>query len=520
MASGDVWRRGSPVPLTPSLPKERGGEEARSPKAAGPDPNEPESRPEGGAAMVGSTPPVVRLEEERGESPVRTPAGGKGVKRRCESAAAAATPGRRSSQAVDCEENARESEPDHLDLLPVAVAAQGPVPNPGTAIERAAPEPARPAGDAEGFPESAPGARAHRSSEAVPAVREGRQGRPEGADSTGGHPCARQPWAGSVPLESDSDSPRGPAVRAGCGPGRACGELSFEGRLAAAEPPPGKVRMTLHRLTAHAEQSVRDGGRRETAVPDERGPAWRYSDPGGETPAGPGRPTLRHSSVQPPGARPSPDSPATEQPGRQVAEPAARADGRDAAGAGPAMLWPGPEPARSGRGAAPAASPETPPPAGKAPPAAACETAPERRAIPAAPAGISLRIASGEEETVGVWLRERRGEVSVAVHSTDARLAESLREEIGELAVRLQQAGYRSEFWTPEAARGGAERDGRPSAGEPPGLSGNDSGGDFGHPPGGGQRRQQQGRRQPLEGLETGRPADGRASEGAEDHDG
>jgi hypothetical protein len=52
-------------------------------------------------------------------------------------------------------------------------------------------------------------------------------------------------------------------------------------------------------------------------------------------------------------------------------------------------------------------------------------------------------------EPVKVRVVERAGEVKLAVHTGDANLAQSLREDLGELVRRLEQSGYRAETWRP-----------------------------------------------------------------------
>lgn len=67
---------------------------------------------------------------------------------------------------------------------------------------------------------------------------------------------------------------------------------------------------------------------------------------------------------------------------------------------------------------------------------------------PAAAHEIRLQVADNSQR-VDVRLTERAGEVQVAVRTSDARLAGTLREDLGVLSARLEQAGFRAESWQP-----------------------------------------------------------------------
>ena len=58
---------------------------------------------------------------------------------------------------------------------------------------------------------------------------------------------------------------------------------------------------------------------------------------------------------------------------------------------------------------------------------------------PAAAAQISIRLdAEGDSDRVELRIRERGGEVQVAVRTSDAEMAGSLRQDLGELVKRLE----------------------------------------------------------------------------------
>ncbi|MBM3747504.1 MAG: hypothetical protein FJW34_17090 [Acidobacteria bacterium] len=57
-----------------------------------------------------------------------------------------------------------------------------------------------------------------------------------------------------------------------------------------------------------------------------------------------------------------------------------------------------------------------------------------------------------EHGQVQVRVVERAGEIKVAVHTPDTELAQSLREQLGELVQRLARTGYHTETWQPGEA--------------------------------------------------------------------
>jgi hypothetical protein len=117
-----------------------------------------------------------------------------------------------------------------------------------------------------------------------------------------------------------------------------------------------------------------------------------------------------------------------------------------------------------------ALTPTVAPPATAAAPAstAAAKAAPTENAappkehIPIAPPpavaahDIKLQIAGEGDQRVEVRLTERGGDVFVAVRTPDGRLASDLRQDLPNLAARLEQSGYRATTWQPAA---GGERE-------------------------------------------------------------
>jgi hypothetical protein len=66
---------------------------------------------------------------------------------------------------------------------------------------------------------------------------------------------------------------------------------------------------------------------------------------------------------------------------------------------------------------------------------------------------ISLRLTGEDSTNVDVQLRERAGQIQVAVRTDDPQLAKSLQSDLGELISRLESSGYKTEGWTPVAGR-------------------------------------------------------------------
>jgi hypothetical protein len=138
--------------------------------------------------------------------------------------------------------------------------------------------------------------------------------------------------------------------------------------------------------------------------------------------------------------------------GVEKADTAARPDGRKQTAASVAAppapsgtAVPGTaidEPA-SGGNSPDAAPPRAPEPAY---PAADARLAPESPKPSTAPLDMRLSVGGGDQR-VEVRVAERGGELHVAVHTPDQRLAGSLRDDLPSLTARLESAGLRTEAW-------------------------------------------------------------------------
>jgi hypothetical protein len=62
---------------------------------------------------------------------------------------------------------------------------------------------------------------------------------------------------------------------------------------------------------------------------------------------------------------------------------------------------------------------------------------------------LSLRLGDGPSNQVNVKIQERAGEVHVAVLSSSPALTSDLRQQVGELVVKLDRAGYHAETFKP-----------------------------------------------------------------------
>jgi hypothetical protein len=121
-------------------------------------------------------------------------------------------------------------------------------------------------------------------------------------------------------------------------------------------------------------------------------------------------------------------------------------------------------------GPVPSAARERTPEAAAAPPQA--QAPPEiPREQPREPAVRELSLAlpgpssnGHEAEPVSLRVAERAGEVQVAVRTADPQLADSLRQNLGDLVSDLAGRGYRTETWQPLAGSG-TEASGLPGAG-------------------------------------------------------
>ena len=74
---------------------------------------------------------------------------------------------------------------------------------------------------------------------------------------------------------------------------------------------------------------------------------------------------------------------------------------------------------------------------------------------PGAARDITLRLSAQNQPAVDVRVVERAGEVRVAVRSSDAQLAESMRAGVSQLAEHLEQRGFQTEIWHPQPLRTG-----------------------------------------------------------------
>src|SRR5207249_1285037 len=81
------------------------------------------------------------------------------------------------------------------------------------------------------------------------------------------------------------------------------------------------------------------------------------------------------------------------------------------------------------------------------------ETASEPAKAPAPAREIRLAVSGGEQR-IEVKLRERGGELQVAVRTVDGHLAERLRENLPALTSRLAESGIRAETWHPPSGGG------------------------------------------------------------------
>ena len=107
---------------------------------------------------------------------------------------------------------------------------------------------------------------------------------------------------------------------------------------------------------------------------------------------------------------------------------------------------------------------------------------------------IALRIAQADAPAVELRVAERGGEIHVSVHTQDAGLQTSLRQDLGTLTNSLERAGYRAETYVPRENVGQTARSGqsdfRNDRESQPGFSGRGSGDS--HQQGREQRRQRE----------------------------
>jgi len=94
-------------------------------------------------------------------------------------------------------------------------------------------------------------------------------------------------------------------------------------------------------------------------------------------------------------------------------------------------------------------------------PAQTLEASPEIAAPDAAPEGarpamareISIKLEGPDASSVAVQLSERAGKIDVAVRTTDSQLNKSLQSGLGDLVTQLEGHGFKTDAWTPGAAR-------------------------------------------------------------------
>ncbi len=133
------------------------------------------------------------------------------------------------------------------------------------------------------------------------------------------------------------------------------------------------------------------------------------------------------------------------------------------------------------------------------------ETVPAARVQAAAPLPEPVNAPAGsrnvemhftvDEGRVQVHVAERGGEVRVAVHTPDANLAGTLREELPQLTSRLEQSGFHTETWHgPTAGSSEGARAAEPAPGSP-----RQDSPDAQQRHSGGQQNEEQQRRQPPE---------------------
>ena len=91
------------------------------------------------------------------------------------------------------------------------------------------------------------------------------------------------------------------------------------------------------------------------------------------------------------------------------------------------------------------------------------QVASEPAAEPSAPSGplrqITMHVADPAQGRAEVRILDRGGEVSVAVRTPDPQLASSLRQNLDDLASRLERQGFQTELWRPTTEPASAQAD-------------------------------------------------------------
>ncbi len=80
--------------------------------------------------------------------------------------------------------------------------------------------------------------------------------------------------------------------------------------------------------------------------------------------------------------------------------------------------------------------------------------------------GLTLRVTAPDSSLVDVRVRQRMGELQVAVRTPDPALQDSLRRELPELAQALDRAGFDAALITPAARAAGMENESQSGAGQ------------------------------------------------------
>lgn len=112
---------------------------------------------------------------------------------------------------------------------------------------------------------------------------------------------------------------------------------------------------------------------------------------------------------------------------------------------------------------------------------------------------IALQVGDRRIDGVRVDVVERRGQVHVAVRTSNESLSGPLRDQLGDLVADVERRGFLAETWTPAAAE--SQRSREESSGDARHHARQDSG--DGHPSGNQQRRQSQDKPQWLREFES-----------------
>jgi hypothetical protein len=89
----------------------------------------------------------------------------------------------------------------------------------------------------------------------------------------------------------------------------------------------------------------------------------------------------------------------------------------------------------------------------EAPPEIAAPDTATAGARPAIAREISIKLEGANASSVAVQLTERAGKIDIAVRTTDSQLNKSLQSGLGDLVTQLEGHGFKTDAWTPGAAR-------------------------------------------------------------------